>query len=133
MIMMGESIRQIWVKIHYYLASLSDFLQYTQISNSCLHLRRIISAFVFATQTVQFLYLLKHFHHLSIFCDYGPVFVGHGRNPNCRFCHAQAHLFIYFLLRSNKQAAKQSIQCTTVSGRFLNMIFLQVLSCMTRH
>ena len=55
---------------------------------------KLISTFVFATQIVQFLYFLNpkfpaSNHLLSL---YSPVCVGPGRNPNCWFSHAQAHV-----------------------------------------
>ena len=53
----------------------------------------LISAFVFSTWIVQFLYFLNpkfpaSYHLLRL---YRPVCVRPGRNPNCWFSHAQAH------------------------------------------
>ena len=57
---------------------------------------KLISAFVFATRTVQSLYFLNTKFHASIclllLCS--PVCVGPGRNPNCWFSHVHAHINI---------------------------------------
>ena len=55
---------------------------------------KLISAFVFATRTVQFLlYLTPKFQAASSFlCLYRPVCVGPVRKPHCRFSHEAAHM-----------------------------------------
>ena len=66
---------------------------------------KLISAFVFATRTVQFLYFLNpkfpaSNHLLSL---YIPVCVRPGLNPNCWFSHAQAHLPYFFTQVSKRK------------------------------
>ena len=64
---------------------------------------KLISAFVFATRIVQFLfYLNPKFQASSSFLYlYRPVCVGPVRKPHCWFSHEAAHMFIrcylYFL------------------------------------
>ena len=55
---------------------------------------KLISAFVFATRIVQFLfYLNPKFQASSSFLRlYRPVCVGPGRKPHCWFSHEAAHL-----------------------------------------
>ena len=65
--------------------------------------QRRISAFVFATQIVQFLfYLNQKFQASSSFlCLYSWVCVGPVRKPHCWFSHEAAHMLIKpILLRS---------------------------------
>ena len=58
---------------------------------------KLISAFVFATQIVQFLfYLNPEFQDSSSFlCMYSPVCVGPVRKPHCWFSHEAAHISTY--------------------------------------
>ena len=53
-----------------------------------------MSAFVFATRIVQFLYFIDPKFPASnhLLRLYSPVCVGPGRNPNCWVSHAHAHL-----------------------------------------
>ena len=55
---------------------------------------KLISAFVFATRIVQFLFYLnpKFQASSSFLCLYRPVCVGPGRKPHCWFFHEAAHL-----------------------------------------
>ena len=55
---------------------------------------KLISAFVFATRIVQFLfYLNPKFQASSTFlCLYRPVYVGPVRKPHCWFSHEAAHI-----------------------------------------
>ena len=57
---------------------------------------KLISAFVFATRIVQFLFYLKpKFQASSSFlCLYRPVCVGPFRKPHCWFSHETAHFII---------------------------------------
>ena len=66
--------------------------QKTQIS--CAVTAQLISAFVFDTRIVQFLfYFYPKFQASSLLLSlYRPVCVGPGRNPNCWFSHAQAQM-----------------------------------------
>ena len=56
---------------------------------------KLISAFVFATRLVQFLfYLNPKFQASSYFlCLYRPVYVGPVRKPHCWFSHEAAQIF----------------------------------------
>ena len=56
---------------------------------------KLISAFVFAIRLVQFLFFLNPNCPASNYLLrlYSPVCVGPGRNPNCWFSYAQAHLY----------------------------------------
>ena len=56
--------------------------------------KKLISAFVFATRIVQFLFdLYPKFQASSSFlCLYSPVCVGPVRKPHCWFSHEAAHL-----------------------------------------
>ena len=55
---------------------------------------KLISAFVFATRIVQFLFYLnpKFLASSSFLCLYSPVCVGAVRNPNCWFSHETAQM-----------------------------------------
>ena len=55
---------------------------------------KLISAFVFATRKVQSLFFLNPKFQVSscLLWLYSPVCVIPGRNPNCWFSHAQAHI-----------------------------------------
>ena len=57
---------------------------------------KLISAFVFGTRTVQFLfYLNRKFQASSSFlCLYRPVCVGPGQKPHCWFSHEATHLCV---------------------------------------
>ena len=57
---------------------------------------KLISAFVFATRKVQFLFYLnpKFQASSSFLCLYRPVCVGPVRKPHCWFSHEAAHIFI---------------------------------------
>ena len=65
------------------------------------------SAFVFATQIVQFLFYLNMKFQASsqLLCLYRPVCVGPGRKPHCWFSHEAAHMFL----------ALQSLQTSKVN------------------
>ena len=58
--------------------------------------RELISAFVFATRIVQFLFYLnpKFQASSSFLCLYRPVCVGPVRKPHCWFSHEAAHLYV---------------------------------------
>ena len=62
----------------------------TKAQISCAVNAKLISAFVFATQIVQFLYFLNPKFPASV--TVSSVYVGPGRNPNCWFSQAHAHL-----------------------------------------
>ena len=64
---------------------------------------KLISAFVFATQIVQFLfYLNRKFQASSSFlCLYRPVCVGPVRKPHCWFSHEAAHILKGIMMRMN--------------------------------
>ena len=55
---------------------------------------KLISAFVFATRIVQFLFYLnpKFQASSSFLCLYSPVCVGPVRKPHCWFSHERAHM-----------------------------------------
>ena len=55
---------------------------------------KLISAFVFTTRIVQFLYYLnpKFQASSSFLCLYRPVFVGPVRKPHCWFSHDAAQM-----------------------------------------
>ena len=55
---------------------------------------KLISALVFATRIVQFLFYVnpKFQASSSLLCLYKSVCVGPCRDPNCWFSHAQAHI-----------------------------------------
>ena len=57
---------------------------------------KLISAFVFATRTVQFLFYLnpKFQASSSFLCLYRPVCVGPVRKPHCWFSHKAAHFIV---------------------------------------
>ena len=59
----------------------------------------LISAFVFATRIVQFLFYLnpKFQASSSFLCLYRPVCVGPVRKPHCWFSHETAHMSLYWL------------------------------------
>ena len=61
---------------------------------------KLISAFVFATRIVQFLFYLNPKFQAStgsFLCLYGrPVCVGPVRKPHCWFSHEAAHMFVTF-------------------------------------
>ena len=59
---------------------------------------QLISAFVFATRIVQFLFYLnlKFQASSSFLCLYRPVCIGHGRKPHCWFSHEAAHFIHMF-------------------------------------
>ena len=56
---------------------------------------KLISAFVFATRIVQFLFYLnpKFQDSSSFLCLYSPVCVGPGRKAHCLFSHDVAHIY----------------------------------------
>ena len=56
---------------------------------------KLISAFVFATQIVQFLYFLNPKFPVSnhLLCLYSPVCVGPVRKPHCWFSHEVAQMY----------------------------------------
>ena len=58
--------------------------------------REVISAFVFATRTVQFLFYLnpKFQASSSFLCLYSSVCVGPVRKPHCWFSHEAAQMFL---------------------------------------
>ena len=60
---------------------------------------KLISAFVFTTRIVQFLYFLNPKFPASshLLCLHSPVSVRPDRNPNCWFSHTQAHFFVVAL------------------------------------
>ena len=60
---------------------------------------KLISAFVFVTRTVQFLYFLNPKFPVSrhLLCLYSPVCVGPVRKPHCWFSHEAAHLLTKYL------------------------------------
>ena len=64
---------------------------------------KLISAFDLASLIVQFLYFLNPKFPVSshLLCLYSLVYVGPGRNPNCWFSHAQAHVVIYLAFLAN--------------------------------
>ena len=55
---------------------------------------KLISAFVFATWIVKYLFFLNPKFQASchLLCLYSLVCVGPGRNPNCWFSHSQAQI-----------------------------------------
>ena len=61
---------------------------------------KLISAFVFATQIVQFLFYLnpKFQDSSSFLCLYRPVCVGPVRKPHCWFSHEAAHNYSSLIL-----------------------------------
>ena len=63
---------------------------------------KLISAFVFATRIVQFLFYLnpKFQASSSFLCLYRPVCVGPVRKPHCWFSHEEAHLLCRFKVSS---------------------------------
>ena len=71
---------------------------------------KLISAFVFATRRLQFLYFLNPKFSVSIqlLCLYSPVCVGPVRKQQYWFSHAAAHLFT-FLAHLSRQAHKVSL------------------------
>ena len=60
----------------------------------------VISAFVFATRTAQFLYFLypKFSASSHLLCLYSSVCVGPVRKPHCWFSHDVAHILVAMLL-----------------------------------
>ena len=58
---------------------------------------KLISAFVFATRIVHFLFFLNPKFQASslLLCLYSPVCVGPGRKPHCWFSHEVTQLFWY--------------------------------------
>ena len=56
---------------------------------------KLISAFVFATRIVQFLFHLNPKFQVSslLLCLYRPVCIGPVRKPHCWFSHEVAHMF----------------------------------------
>ena len=58
---------------------------------------KLISAFVFATRIVQFLFYLNPKFQVSssFLCLYSPVCVGLVRKPHCWFSHEAAHITIF--------------------------------------
>ena len=71
-----------------------DFCIYakTKAQISCAVTAQLISAFIFATQTVQFLYFLNLKYQASshLLWLHSPVFVGPGRKPKDQFSHKEA-------------------------------------------
>ena len=61
---------------------------------SCVVTAQLISAFVFATWTVQFLYFLnpKFQAYSHLLCLYRPVYVGPVWKPQCWFSHKMAQM-----------------------------------------
>ena len=58
---------------------------------------KLISAFVFSTRIVQFLFLNSKFPASNrLMWLYSPAYVGPGQNPNCWFSHAQTYLICCF-------------------------------------
>ena len=64
---------------------------------------KLISAFVFATRIVQFLFYLKLKFQVSshLLWLYSPVCVGPGRKPEDRFSHNEAHMVSTLCCRSH--------------------------------
>ena len=67
---------------------------------------KLISAFVFATRIVQFLFYLnpKFQASSSFLCLYRPVSVRPVRKPHCWFSHETAHIYMYMSLFMRKPA-----------------------------
>ena len=65
---------------------------------------KLVSAFVFATRIVQFLfYLNPKFQAPSSFLWlYRPVCVGPGRKPHCWFSHEAAHIYLIYSTENMK-------------------------------
>ena len=63
---------------------------------------KLISAFVFATQIVLFLYYINPIFQVSslLLWLYSLVCVGPGRKPECWFSHDAAHLYLLNKLTS---------------------------------
>ena len=78
----------------------SDSTTKTQIS--FVVTAKLISAFVFATRIVQFLFYLnpKFQESISFLCLYRPVCVGPVRKPHCWFSHEVAHILTKHFLKS---------------------------------
>ena len=104
----------------------------------------LISAFVFAGQEVQFLFLNPKFQASNLLLRlYRPVCVGPGRNPNCWFSHAQGHISIMCFMQSvwtNNQnsnissfsVSKQSLSCILIElNPFLSLNTVYVAFLMT--
>ena len=67
---------------------------------------KLISAFVFATRIVQFLFYLnpKFQASSSFLCLYRSVCVGPGRKPHCWFSHEVAHMLDFPMMILNENA-----------------------------
>ena len=88
---------------------------------------KLISAFVFATRIVQFLfYLNPKFHASSSFlCLYRPVCVGPVQKPHCWFSHEAAHK--YYLLQETLSLIKNNI--SALDGDLTNLPALRTINC----
>ena len=73
----------------------------TKAQISCAVIAQLISAFVFATRVVQFLYFLNPKFQASsyILWLYSLVCVGPGRTPEDRFSHNEAQILMYLSTR----------------------------------
>ena len=73
---------------------------------------KLIGAFVFATQIVQFLFYLNPKFQASshLLCLYGSVCVEPVRKPHCWFSHEAAHLYRWFLVCDNDNYFKEIIK-----------------------
>ena len=75
---------------------------------------KLISAFVFATPIVQFLFFLYPKFQASSLLQYLhiPVCVRHGRNPEARFSHVAAQIITFCSFQSSVHGP----ECPTATG-----------------
>ena len=83
---------------------------------------KLISAFVFATRIVQFLYFLNSKFPVSshLMCLYSPVCVRPVRKPHCWFSHKVAHLYrasleLYASISAGNSGDSDFSLCTQVA------------------
>ena len=77
---------------------------------------KLISAFVFATRIVQFLFYLnpKFQASSSFLCLYRPVYVGPVRKPHCWFSHEAAHFFFPIVCSRKSMHYSNNSMCNNI-------------------
>ena len=101
----------------------------TKTQISCAVTAQMISAFVFATWIVQYLFFLNPKFPVSshLLWLYSPVCVGPGRKPQDRFSHNEAHFRINF--NPVPLSLKQGVQRWMISVVNFFCIFEIIIFC----
>ena len=93
---------------------------------------KLISAFVFATRIVQFLFYLnpKFQASSSFLCLYSLICVGPVRKPHCWFSHEAAHMLLYWnkLVSLRNLNMRKTFVCVKSKVQIMCIIIVQLIS-----